>query len=141
MKNRYSYNSLFVQNEWLMAGVKRYDWHTHSDQRYEYGPGRFGSEVAVARRVGATAEDDGYVITFVTDLDADRSEALILRADDLEAGPVAQIILPERISVGVHGCWVEGDRIDGEHRASAALPPAAQTWARAGDAEFAATLA
>lgn len=141
MRNRYSYNSLFVEHEWLMAGVKRYDWQTGESQRFVYGPGRYGSEVAIARGLGATSEDDGYVLTFVTDLRANRSEAVVLRADDLAAGPVVRIVLPERISVGVHGCWVEGDRIDGESRDPAMLPSVEQGWARAGDAEFAATLA
>lgn len=141
LKNRYSYNSLFVENEWLMAGIKRYDWQTDTAERFEYGPGRFGSEVAVARRQGATAEDDGYVVSFVTDLQDDCSEAVILRADDLASGPIARVVLPERISVGVHGCWVEGDRIDSENRDVSMLPLDEQDWSRAGDAEYAATLA
>ena len=49
----------------------------------------------------------------------DRSEAVIFRLDDMESGPICRIILPERISVGTHACWVEGDRIEGEGRALA----------------------
>lgn len=116
LKYRYSYNSLFVPHQWLMAGVKRYDLATGDHTRYEYGEGRYGSESCMARAVGAKAEDDGYVITFVTDMKQDRSECLVMRADDLAAGPVCTIVLPERISVGTHGCWVEGDRMDGENR-------------------------
>lgn len=121
LKYRYSYNSLFVPHQWLMAGMKRYDLATGDMARYEYGEGRFGSESCIARAVDAKAEDDGYLITFVTDVGADSSECLILRADDLEAGPVCRIILPQRISVGTHACWVEGDRIDGENRAQEAM--------------------
>ncbi|MCT2062777.1 carotenoid oxygenase family protein [Dietzia cinnamea] len=121
LKYRYSYNSLFVPNQWLMSGIKRYDLATGDMDRYEYGEGRYGSESCVARAVGATAEDDGYVINFVTDINNNSSECVVLRADDVAAGPICRIILPERISVGTHACWVEGDRIDGENRNPAEL--------------------
>ena len=45
-----------------------------------------------------------------------RSEVVVLDAADITRGPLAQIILPERMSVGTHACWVEGDRIHGENR-------------------------
>lgn len=116
LKYRYSYNSLFVPHKWLMAGMKRYDLKDGTSSRYEYGENRFGSESCIARAVDSKAEDDGYLLTFVSDLNDNYSECLILRADDLEAGPVCRIRLPERISVGTHATWVEGDRLDGENR-------------------------
>jgi carotenoid cleavage dioxygenase len=66
--------------------------------------------------VGAQAEDDGYLITMVSDMGADTSEIMILRADDIAAGPVARVLLPERMGIGTHACWVEEDRLQGEHR-------------------------
>jgi carotenoid cleavage dioxygenase len=114
---RYSYNATFLPGEWLLTGVKRYDSVTGNTTRTQFGPGRFGSEPAIARRLGASErEDDGYGITFVTDMNEDRSEAVVFRLDDMEGDPVCRIILPERISVGTHACWVEGDRIEGEGR-------------------------
>jgi carotenoid cleavage dioxygenase len=35
----------------------------------------------------------------------DRSECVILDASDIEAGPVARVRLPHRISSGTHACW------------------------------------
>ena len=113
---RYSYNVLYKKGEWLFSGLKRFDLVKGGTARYEFGDGRYGSEPQVARAVGAKAEDDGYVLSFVTDMNANQSECLILRADDMAAGPVARVILPERIQVGTHACWVEGDRIAGEGR-------------------------
>jgi carotenoid cleavage dioxygenase-like enzyme len=113
---RYSYNILYEKGEWLFCGLKRYDLHTGAQMRYEYGPGRFGSEPQIARRPGATAEDDGYLIVMVADMKLDRSEVMVLDAADITRGPIAQIILPERMSVGTHACWVEGDRMQGENR-------------------------
>ncbi|MGD9942431.1 MAG: carotenoid oxygenase family protein [Burkholderiaceae bacterium] len=119
---RYSYNVLYQPGEWLFRGLKRFDLHTGQTQRFEFGAGRFGSEPAMARRLGAKAEDDGYVIVYVIDMMQDRSECLVLDARDISRGPVATIVLPERISAGVHGCWVEGDRIRGENRDPAMIP-------------------
>lgn len=119
---RYSYNILYEPGEWLFRGLKRFDLHTGQTQRFEYGSGRFGSEPQMARRLGAEGEDDGYLLVYVSDLVQDRSETLIFDASDISRGPIATIVLPERISVGVHACWVEGDRIAGEGRDQGMVP-------------------
>lgn len=119
---RYSYNVLYEKGEWLFRGLKRYDMLERKTQTYEYGVGRYGSEPQMARRIGAKAEDDGYVLTFLNDVLRDQSECLILDASDISAGPVARIILPHRISAGTHACWVEADRIHGENRDPASIP-------------------
>ncbi|MBN9427897.1 MAG: carotenoid oxygenase family protein [Burkholderiales bacterium] len=121
---RYSYNILYKKGDWLFSGLKRYDLLTGQTMRYEYGEGRYGSEPQVARRIGAKAEDDGYVIVMVADMNANRSEVLVLDAANISAGPVATIVLPERMCCGTHACWVEGDRIHGEARALEAIPAA-----------------
>ena len=119
---RYSYNVLYEKGEWLFRGLKRYDMDTGKSDVYEYGPGRFGSEPQIARRNGATAEDDGYLITYVNDANNNTSECLILDASAISKGPVARIVLPQRISAGTHACWVEGDRIKGEFRNKDYIP-------------------
>ena len=108
---RYSYNVLYKKGDWLFSGLKRFDLRTGRTMRYEYGEGRYGSEPQVARAVGAKAEDDGYVISMVADMKADTSEILVLRADDIAAGPVARILLPHRISSGTHSCWADAREI------------------------------
>jgi carotenoid cleavage dioxygenase len=113
---RYSYNVLYKKGDWLFSGLKRYDMKSGSTARYEYGEGRYGSEPQVARALNAKAEDDGYVISMVADMTTDSSEIMILRADDIQAGPVARILLPERMGIGTHACWVEADRLHGENR-------------------------
>lgn len=119
---RYSYNILYKPGDWLFAGLKRYDVQTGATQRYEYGEGRYGSEPQVARRIGAKAEDDGYVTTFVNNMTDGRSECWVLPAEDIARGPLARIILPHRISAGTHSAWVEGDRISGENRDPRYIP-------------------
>ena len=59
----------------------------------------------MAPRDGARAEDDGYLLTFTSDVANDLSECLILDAAQPDAEPVARIRLPERISSGTHATW------------------------------------
>jgi carotenoid cleavage dioxygenase len=45
------------------------------------------------------------VVTFVTDMNADASECQVFRAQDVAAGPIARVLLPERIASGTHTVW------------------------------------
>ena len=69
------------------------------------GPDRWGGEGVFVPREGATAEDDGYVILFVWDEAAQRSECLILDARDIEAPPVATLAIPYRVPFGFLAGW------------------------------------
>jgi carotenoid cleavage dioxygenase len=51
------------------------------------------------------------VVSFVTDMKADRCECVVLGARDLAAGPVARILLPHRISSCTHACRAEASEI------------------------------
>jgi carotenoid cleavage dioxygenase-like enzyme len=104
------------RGEWLFRGLKRYDTLTRRTQTLEYGRRCWGSEPQMARRIGAVDEDDGYVVTFVNNLEDERSECWVIPAQDISRGPLARIVLPHRISAGTHAAWVEADRIRGEHR-------------------------
>ena len=83
------------------------DLETGAEERYAFGDGVFGSETPMAPRPGATGEDDGYLVTFTTDMNRDCSECLVLDARDIAAGPIARVRLPERISSGTHSCWAQ----------------------------------
>lgn len=104
---RYSYNMIAHPGSFLFDGILRYDHTTGESQQWMYGEGRYGSESPMAPCHDAQAEDDGYVVSFVADMQQDRSECLVLDARDLSAGPVARIFLPHRISSGTHACWAD----------------------------------
>ncbi len=57
-------------------------------------------------RVGGEAEDDGYLVTLVTDVSDWSSACWIYRADDLTAGPIAKVAIPVRVPAGFHATWV-----------------------------------
>jgi carotenoid cleavage dioxygenase len=60
----------------------------------------------MAPRAGSSrVEDDGYLVTFVTDMNDDSSACLVFDAQDVAAGPIARARLPERIASGTHSCW------------------------------------
>lgn len=76
--------------------------------RYDYGPGVYGSESPFCPRPGGTEEDDGWVVTFVTDTRDWSSRCLVFDARAIEQGPVAVLGLPHRIPAGFHATWIPG---------------------------------
>ena len=94
------------------TGLVKYDNETGKRWQWDYGPGVFGSESVFAPRRGATAstaEDDGYVITLVTDSNTWQSDCLVFDARDIEAGPVARVRIPQRVPYGFHATWARGE--------------------------------
>ena len=74
-------------------------------------PSTTGSTAARRRwrhGVGSTAEDDGYLVTLTTDMNADASYCLVFDAARVADGPVCKLALPERISSGTHSTWAPG---------------------------------
>ena len=102
---RYYYSVVPTPGCFQFDGITRNDLHTGSTDTYMFGPGVFGSETVMAPRPNATSEDDGYLVTFVSDVPNDRSECLIFDARSVSSGPICRLELPERISSGTHACW------------------------------------
>lgn len=105
---RYAYSAVPKEGWFLFTGFCKHDVETGSSWSVDLGPERYGSEAGFAPRLNARSEDDGYLVSFVTDLIEDRSECVIIDATDMEAGPVARIMLPHRISSGTHATWAHG---------------------------------
>lgn len=111
-KSRYSYHGAIADVP-LQAfdGLIKYDLERGTHQRHDFGPNRYGCEPAFAPRDGAKndgarGEDDGYVISFVSDSVNGTSEALILDAQNVSDAPLARIQLPQRVPQGFHATWV-----------------------------------
>ena len=77
--HRYSYNVTGEPGWFLFDGLVKHDLHTGREVRYAFGDGVFGSETPFAPRPGATAEDDGYLVTFTTDVGRDLQRVPRLR--------------------------------------------------------------
>lgn len=105
---RYGYSVKPVPGWFLFNGFTKHDIDSGRSWSVDLGEHRYGSEGAFAPKIGASGEDDGYLVTFVSDLKEDRSECLIIDAADFDAGPVCRIILPHRICSGTHATWAHG---------------------------------
>jgi carotenoid cleavage dioxygenase len=79
------------------------DTRTGAVTRWDSGTKVFG-EVVFAPALGG-APEQGYFVTFRTDLETMRSDWVVLAADDIAAGPVATVELPVRVPAGLHGSW------------------------------------
>jgi carotenoid cleavage dioxygenase len=114
---RYTYAASGKPGWFLFDGLVRHDLHTGSEQRYDFGDGVYGSETAMAPRVGSRAEDDGYLVTLTTDMNDDASYCLLFDAARVADGPVCKLRLPERISSGTHSTWADGSSLRRWHEA------------------------
>jgi carotenoid cleavage dioxygenase-like enzyme len=108
VRSRWLYSTTSKPGWFLFTGIVKHDLDSGQSWSLDFGENRFGSEAPFAPRVDAQGEDDGYLISFVTDLETDRSECVIVDARDIEAGPVCRIMLPHRICSGTHATWAAG---------------------------------
>jgi len=104
-RHRYSYNARCTPGLFAFDGLVKHDVDSGREEVVEFDKGVFVSETAMAPRDGSAAEDDGYLLTFTSDLVNDRSECVILDAASPSDEPVARIRLPERICSGTHSTW------------------------------------
>ncbi len=110
-RSRYLYSTTAKPGWFLFTGVVKHDFKTGDSTSVEFGEERYGSEAPFAPRLGAKDEDDGYIVSFVTDMKANRSECIVLDAKDIAAGPVCRVMLPHRISSGTHATWASHEEI------------------------------
>ncbi len=90
----------------LASGLLKYDLVAGTSQRHEYGRNRNGGEAVFVPRPDARGEDDGHLLSLVHDEAEGQSELLVIDARDFEAGPVARVLLPQRVPYGFHGLWL-----------------------------------
>lgn len=110
-KYRYAYAATGKPSWFLFDGLTKHDLLTGSEEHYGFGDNVYGSETAMAPRVGSSAEDDGYLITLTTDMNQDASFAVVFDAARVADGPVCKLKLPERISSGTHSTWAAGSEL------------------------------
>lgn len=110
-KSRYSYHVDIAQGEPLrMSGIVKHDSETGKKDIWEYGENVYASEAPFAPRLNSQSEDDGYVLTFVEDMnDGGKSELHIFDATSIVQGPIARVKIPQRVPQGFHSCWMPGE--------------------------------
>lgn len=102
---RYAYSAMPVRGWFLFDGIYKHDVTTGQMDSFRFPEGTFCSETVFAPRPNPRSEDDGYLLTYTTDVVNDASHCAIFDALDPAQGPVARVVLPERISSGTHAYW------------------------------------
>ena len=105
---RYAYAATGKPGWFLFDGLVRHDLRTGSEERWSFGDGVYGSETAMAPRVGSAGEDDGYLVTIISDMNQDASFCVVFDAARVGDGPICKLKLPERVSSGTHSTWCSG---------------------------------
>jgi carotenoid cleavage dioxygenase len=84
----------------------KHDLAARTHEVHDFGPNRFPGEFVFIPRDAGAAEDEGWLMGFVVDMNSETTELVILDAQTFRAAPVATINLPHRIPPGFHGNWV-----------------------------------
>jgi len=108
---RYLYNAL--ARDWAFEfnfnGVMKYDLQAGRSERFVHGPGETSGEYVFVPDPGGSAEDDGWLMSIVSDAATGASVLCVLDARDLPAGPVARVKIPRRVPIGFHANWFAED--------------------------------
>lgn len=113
-KFRYGY---FSSRDGGISTLIKRDFDAATKETYPYGPGRFGMEAVFVPRTPDSAEDDGWLMTYVSDMTTRTADVVILHAQDLAAGPVATIHIPHRVPIGFHGNWIPDSELAQQRKA------------------------
>jgi len=88
-----------------MNEIVRYDLASGAVQAHRLGARDAANEpIFVPRRAGAP-EGQGYLLSVVWRGDEDRSDLLVLDAENVDREPLATVKLPHRVPNGFHGNW------------------------------------
>ena len=91
--HRYGYATAF--GEGIEHGpALKHDLARGAQEVHDHGPGRMGLEPVFVPRSDGAAEDDGWVLAYVYGAAEDRSDVVVLDAQDFAGEPVATIHLP-----------------------------------------------
>ncbi len=82
-----------------------FDLHARTMRSFFAGSVGALQECCFVPRCAGAPEGDGFLIGVYSDFAERRSELLILDAQQPDAGPMARVIMPFRLSSQVHGVW------------------------------------
>jgi carotenoid cleavage dioxygenase len=102
---RYAY-AMAMGGAFLGQGLYKHDLEAGTRQVHDFGANRHPGEFVFVPASADAAEDEGWLVGLVIDLNDETSELVILDAQDFEGTPVARVQVPHRIPPGFHGNWV-----------------------------------
>ena len=109
---RYAYSVALVSEDHVElkedTHLFKHDLASGTTEVHDFGKHRYPGEFVFVPRSDAAAEDEGWLMGLVIDMNDQHSELVILNADDIGGEPQAAIHVPHRIPPGFHGNWVPG---------------------------------
>lgn len=90
------------------GGLIKHDYTDNSRQFWDPGPSRHAGEWLFVPAGSDLADDAGYLLTYVHDEATGISELVVIDASAIERGPVASVVLPQRVPYGFHATWIPG---------------------------------
>jgi carotenoid cleavage dioxygenase-like enzyme len=102
----YQYGYTVAVQDYSFPSIYKHDMRSGTSTQFDVGPGRHSAEPVFIPKEGASAEDEGYLMTYVYDGNTGSSDLLILDAQDMSRPALAQVHLPVRVPYGFHGNWV-----------------------------------
>ncbi len=86
--------------------IIKYDFVDDSREIYEFPDPEAGAEPVFIPSLNAQSEDEGYLMSLVYDRSDNKSNLQIFNAQSLMDGPIAKVMLPQRVPYGFHGNWI-----------------------------------
>jgi carotenoid cleavage dioxygenase len=88
--------------------IVHYDLKTGKHRMHDLGPTNFTSEPIFVPRSSDAQEGEGFLLAVVYRQEENRSDLLILDAENVADKPLATVKLPHRVPYGFHGNWGQG---------------------------------
>lgn len=114
-RTRYSYSMAQTFEQPHFTGLVKHNTDTGAAQTWSDGPEQWYSEAPYAPKDAPknapAGEDDGYVVSFVWNGREHRTELQVFDAKDVARGPVARVIVPQRVPAGFHATWMQAKQI------------------------------
>jgi carotenoid cleavage dioxygenase-like enzyme len=103
---RFAY-TMAMTGWFLGSGLYKHDLEKGSRRFHDFGPGRHPCEFMFVPAHAQAAEDEGWLVGFVVDVNARATELVFLNAQDFEAAPQASVRIPHIVPPGFHGNWLQ----------------------------------
>ncbi|MGP4020917.1 carotenoid oxygenase family protein [Saccharopolyspora sp. 5N708] len=94
------------------AALIKYDTTTGTGELHHIGADRAAGEAVFVPAADARNEDDGWLLSIVSDRSGKGSDLVVLDAADITAPPVATVHLPRRVPTGFHGSWIPDTELE-----------------------------
>lgn len=110
-QQRCTYGVAFPDGALKTAALVKFNGDAGQRQVHSFEPGLLPSEPSFAAESDARAEDDGWLLSFVSNLKTGHGELHILDASDLRKPAQAIVEIPSWVPAGVHGSWIHDDEL------------------------------